>query len=112
MTLQSCCKNNEEGGQNGSVVANQNVNVAPGFPRHIYVLSSPENGGIVVGEGDYFKGDTCTLRATANEGYKFVNWRNWTKDNVVVSDETVYSFVVSETEVYYANFVFESSEKH
>jgi hypothetical protein len=101
MTVPSCCKNNEEVGQNASVT--------PKIQRHIYALSSPENGGTIIGEGDYFKGDTCTLRATANEGYSF---ENWTNDNVVVSDETVYSFVVSESEVYYANFVFESSEKH
>jgi hypothetical protein len=35
---------------------------------------NPENAGTVTGAGDYSEGESVVLTATANEGYKFVNW--------------------------------------
>jgi len=35
---------------------------------------NPENAGTVTGGGDYSEGEDVVLTATANEGYKFVNW--------------------------------------
>lgn len=34
----------------------------------------PENGGSTTGDGDYAYNDYCTLSATPNQGYKFVEW--------------------------------------
>ena len=46
-------------------------------------------------------GAMATLTATPNEGYSFVNW---TKNNVVVSTDAIYSLAVSESATYQANF--------
>ncbi len=61
----------------------------------------PTEAGTVTGTGDYAIGDTCTLTATANEGYQF---KNWTLNGEVVSTEASYSFTVSEEAAYVAHF--------
>ena len=64
------------------------------FARDLYqitVTANPANGGTVDGAGAFMEGQTVTLTATANTGYKFVNW---TKNGEVLSTENVYSFVV------------------
>ena len=49
--------------------------------------------GSVTGAGTYNEGTTCTLTATPNAGYRFVDWGNGTSDNpysfVVTSDVTL-----------------------
>ena len=67
----------------------------------ISVVANPEEGGTVTGAGTYNHFDTCTLTATANEGYHFVNW---TLEGEVVSTDTTYSFVVTGAADYVANF--------
>lgn len=67
----------------------------------ITVTSGNEEAGSVSGSGQYAFGSICTLSATSNEGYNFVNW---TKDGEVVSTEAVYSFIVTEEATYVANF--------
>ena len=61
----------------------------------------PAEAGTVTGTGDYSIGDTCTLTATANEGYQF---KNWTLNGEAVSTEASYSFTVSEEAAYVAHF--------
>ncbi|MBQ6772262.1 MAG: hypothetical protein IJP44_14960, partial [Bacteroidales bacterium] len=72
----------------------------------IVVLSDPGEGGTVSGYGGYNHGATCTLTASANEGYHFVNW---TKDGIEVGNDTVYEFVVTEDAEFVAHFSEESS---
>lgn len=67
----------------------------------IEASASPSIGGTVTGAGTYEEGSTCTLTATANESYTFVNW---TLDGVVVTTDSEYSFTVTEAESYVANF--------
>ena len=67
----------------------------------ITVSASPTQGGTVSGGGSYFPGETCTLTATPNAAYNFVNW---TKNGVVVSTNSTYSFSVTENAAYVANF--------
>jgi uncharacterized protein YlxW (UPF0749 family) len=62
---------------------------------------NPEGAGTVVGTGFYEQGNICTLTATANEGYTFVNW---TKNGQQVSMNPTYSFTVTENASYVANF--------
>lgn len=71
----------------------------------ITATAEPEEGGTVDGSGGYNNGDECTLTATANEGYTFINW---TKDGTVVSTNPVYTFTVTETATYLANFQVQS----
>ena len=67
----------------------------------ITATANPVVGGTVSGAGTFDEGTTCTLTATANEGYNFVNW---TKNGTQVSTSATYSFTVNETAAYVANF--------
>jgi hypothetical protein len=74
------------------------------FARTIYFtavgVNPLEAGAITCTEGSYY-GDTITLTAVANVGYEFVNW---TRNDTVVSTEAVYSFIVTQSGTYMANF--------
>ena len=63
---------------------------------------NPAEGGTVTGTGEYTYGTTCTLTATANEGYNFMCW---TKNGSQVSTNLSYSFTVTVNEDYVAVFV-------
>ena len=80
-------------------------NYAAHFSQNIYytvvALANPEEGGTITGSGTFSQGEQCTLTASANTGYTFVNW---TKNGSIVSTNTTYSFIVNETAEYIANF--------
>ncbi len=67
----------------------------------INVSASPTNGGSVTGGGTYQQGQTCTVSATANSGYNFVNW---TENGTQVSTNTSYSFTVTSNRNLVAHF--------
>ena len=67
----------------------------------ITATANPADGGTVTGAGTYEEGETCTLTATANEGYTFVNW---TEGGEEVSTDATYSFEVTSDRVLVANF--------
>ena len=69
--------------------------------NHITASANPANGGTVSGIGSYPQGSTCTLTATPNEGYAFVNW---TENEEVVSTNSVISFVVEQDRALVAMF--------
>ena len=82
---------------NRSLVAN--------FTSQEYTITAtaePEEGGTVDGSGGYNNGDECTLTATANEGFEFLNWTK--EDGTIVSTEPVYAFTVTETAAFVAHF--------
>ena len=57
--------------------------------------------GDLTSSATFNHGETCTVTATANEGYAFVNW---TEDGEEVSTESAYSFVVTADRNLVANF--------
>ena len=67
----------------------------------VTATASPAEGGTVTGGNTYAQGTQCTLTATANTGYDFINW---TKDGTEVSNSKTYTFVVTEAADYVANF--------
>ncbi len=67
----------------------------------ITVTANPTEGGTVTGAGYYEGGVTCTLTATPNESFSFLNWM---ENGVIVSNDTVYSFIVSGDRDLVANF--------
>ncbi|MBO6024454.1 MAG: InlB B-repeat-containing protein [Bacteroidales bacterium] len=71
----------------------------------ITASADPTAGGNVTGDGSYHHGETCTLTATTNTGYTFVNW---TKDGTQVSTNATYSFTVNESATYIAHFTLNS----
>jgi len=76
-----------------------------GYPSGNYtvtVTANPTAGGTVSGgEGTYFQGQSCTVTATANEGYCF---NNWTINGTVVSSSATYTFPVMGNTTIVANF--------
>ena len=84
------------------VTRDRNLVANFGAPINVMVTASPEEGGIVNGGGGYGYSQTCTLTASANEDYSFVNW---TKEGEVISCYETYSFVVTENVSLVANFV-------
>ena len=79
-----------------------NVVIEQLLPDYTITMSAnPNNGGIVTGGGTYQQGQSCTVTATANEGYTF---NNWTENGNVVSNNASYSFPVTSNRVLVANF--------
>jgi hypothetical protein len=68
----------------------------------VSAIANPLEGGVIMGSGNYYEGETCTLTATPNEGYQFLYW---TEDEDVVSMEATYSFTVTDNRTLVANFV-------
>ena len=73
----------------------------------ITALTNPMGAGTITGAGTYTQGSTCTLTVAPNAGYMFVNW---TKDGEEVSTDLSFSFEVTETASYVANFQINSYE--
>ncbi len=71
------------------------------YPHTITATANPEEGGTITGAGDYVLYTECTLTATANENYTFVNW---TENGEVISTESTYSFTVTTERDLVANF--------
>ncbi len=85
-----------------------NRNLVANFTSQSYVITAiadPTSGGVVTGSGGYNYGETCTLTATANTGYTFVNW---TRNGTQVSTNSTYSFTVTESATYVAHFNIQS----
>lgn len=73
----------------------------------ITATANPSNGGTVSGAGTYAQGSTCTLTATANNGYHF---EKWTKNGTQISTSPSYSFTVTENASYVAQFAEDVNE--
>lgn len=82
-----------------------NRNLVANFSTQSYIITAtadPEHGGVITGSGGYNFGDVCTLTATANYEFLFLEW---TKDGVQVSTEATYTFTVTASEEYVAHFL-------
>lgn len=75
----------------------------------VSVSANPEEGGTVQGAGTYLEGQTCTLVATANEGYAFSNWK---ENGTIVSTNPTYAFSVTSNRTIIANFTVTGSNTH
>ena len=80
----------------GAYVANFTLN-----SYNITASANPAAGGTVTGAGTYNHGTSCTLTATPNANYNFVNW---TKNGTIVSSNPTYTFSVTSDGNYIANF--------
>jgi hypothetical protein len=92
----------------GSLDAYQNASGWDEFTNWIEACSYeitataiPTEGGTITGAGTYIQGETCTLTAIANEGFRFVNWM---KNGTEVSTNAIYSFIVTEDAEFVAIF--------
>ena len=83
---------------------NEFTNIMGMCPGTITVAALPTEGGSVSGGGSYEGGGaTCTLTATANHDYRFLNW---TENGEVVSSDAEYTFTVAGDRSLVANFSF------
>lgn len=73
----------------------------------VNVNANPTEGGTVTGGGTFNYGETCTVTATANEGYDFVNWA---QGFFSVSNEASYTFTVTNNVNLTANFSLQTLE--
>ena len=67
----------------------------------IEVSANPSNGGTVTGNGIFDEGQSCTVNATPNTGYNFINW---TENDEQVSTDREYTFDVIGNRDLVANF--------
>ena len=100
--------------ENGNVVStnasytfivNNNRTLVANFQMQSYTISvsaNPTNGGTVIGAGTYNYGESCSLHATAANGYPFINW---TENGSVVSTNATYTFTVNADRSLVANFI-------
>ena len=65
--------------------------------------SDPQGGGNTSGGGVYNSGASCTLTATANNGYAFVRWED-AETHSLVSSSSTYTFTVEEDRTFVAVF--------
>ena len=84
---------------NRTLVANFISNLPNNYT--ISATASPVEGGTITGSGTYAAGQNCTLTASANNGYVF---GSWTENDVAVSTNATYSFMVSGDRTLVANF--------
>ena len=103
-----------ENGNEVSTLANYTFTVTgarslvANFSQDTYTIttsSNPTNGGTTSGGGTFTHGQSCTVYATANSGYIFVNW---TENGTQVSTNANYSFTVTEAASYVAHFQIQS----
>lgn len=74
------------------------------FQMNNYVISissNPSNGGTVSGGGAFHYGDNCTVTATTNPGFNFINW---TENGNPVSNQPTYTFTITSDRSLVANF--------
>ena len=89
---------------NLSFTVTSNRNLVAHFDLEDYFITAtanPTEGGIITGDGAYHYNQSCTLTATANEGYDFLNW---TENGNVVSSDASYTFNVTGNRTLVANF--------
>ena len=71
----------------------------------VTVSANPTDGGFVTDGGSYIEGQSCTVIASPNAGYIFVNW---TENGNVVSNQASYTFIVTSDRNLVANFQVQS----
>ncbi|MCR4575019.1 MAG: leucine-rich repeat protein [Lentisphaeria bacterium] len=87
-----------------SFTVNENKTVTANFTKNVVnytITAQAGTGGTVTGSGTYATGATCTLTATANNGYSF---SHWSVNGIQVSITRTYSFTVNENRTVTAIF--------
>ncbi|MBR0172875.1 MAG: InlB B-repeat-containing protein [Lachnospiraceae bacterium] len=86
-----------------ALVAEFEIETTPAPSKYIILVSAdPSQGGTVSGGGTYNEGDSVTVTASANTGYKFTGWRESGKE---VSTDAAYTFTANATRNLTAVFI-------
>lgn len=86
-----------------------NIQQTSGCSYQVNASANPSNGGTVQGSGIYNQGQSCTLVASANTGFGFVNW---TENGSQVSTSPTYSFPVTGDRTLVANFQYQQPSSY
>ena len=89
---------------NWTFIVNADRTLTANFTKMSYTITAmahPNTGGTVSGDGSYDHGQSCTLIATAANGYKFMYW---TENGQQVSTNANYTFTVTQDRTLVANF--------
>lgn len=68
----------------------------------VLVTSSPVIGGTTTGGGSFTQSSEVELKATANDGYRFVNW---TEDGTIVSTDATFNLTMDGNKELVANYL-------
>ena len=93
---------------NYTFTVNGNRNLVANFTQQTYTIttsSNPTSGGTTTGGGTYNQGASCTVTATANQGYTF---QKWMQGSTQVSTNPSYTFTVTGNRNLVAYFVAET----
>lgn len=85
-------------------VANRDRNIVANFAvgdYYINAFAEPDYAGTVTGQGAYPAGQLVTMNATPLDGHTFISWED---NNVVVSTNREYSFIINNSRTLVANF--------
>jgi uncharacterized repeat protein (TIGR02543 family) len=63
----------------------------------LFIENNPENGGIIIDEGQYWEGEVVPLTATSTPGYSFVNWTN--QGGTVISNQPGFVYTMPAEDV-------------
>lgn len=85
----------------GELMSQKNQIVLDYSDYFVTVTANNDTYGSVNGGGEYASGESCTVIATANPGYDFVNW---TVNGVAMSTDDHYTFTVNRSVNVVANF--------
>lgn len=89
---------------NYSFAVEDNRNLIANFDANFFEITAtaiPTGGGSIAGAGQHLFNEQCTLIATNNSGYGFINW---TENGTVVATDNNYSFTVIQDRNLEANF--------
>lgn len=75
----------------------------------ISIIANPNDGGRVYGGGTYQKGQECTVIASPNDGYTFINWR---ENDSIVAEDKLFRFTVVSNRTLVANFTQQEPQNH
>ena len=85
---------------------NRSRHLVANFAHESFTVSAtvlPANAGAIEGLGNYVYGQTATLTAHSNANYEFLEW---TENGAFVSNQTSFSFVVTQNRVFNAYFTY------
>ncbi len=85
---------------------NRSRHLVANFAHESFTVSAtvlPANAGVIEGLGNYVYGQTATLTAHSNANYEFLEW---TENGAFVSNQTSFSFVVTQNRVFKAYFTY------
>ena len=87
-----------------SFTVTESANFVAHFQLNNYIISvssNPSNGGTVTGGGAFHYGENCTVMATTQPGFNFINW---TENGNPVSNQPSYTFTITSDRSLVANF--------